>query len=203
MIEEIMSARKSVREFEQDYIISDEILEELLEKSASAPSGHNLQSWRVAVIRDPKKREAIKKVGHEQPQITSSSALLVIFADTNSKANMEKIYSQDVASGFLPKEMLADKLTSSIEYYASQSQEYLTQTAIIDSSLFAMQLMLLAKDRGYDSVPMRGFSQAEIGQIINQPTNYLPIMLISIGKASQPAFDTSRLPVEAFTEFHY
>lgn len=198
----MMATRKSVRAFEKGEVIPDEVLKELLEASTTAPSGHNLQSWRVAVIRNPQTREAIKKIGHNQPQITDSAVLLVIYADCNAQDDMEKIYSQDVRDGFLPEEMLADKLISSIAYYASQSEEYITHTAIIDSSLFTMQLMLLAKERGYDSVPMRGFSQKELGTMIKQPAGYLPVMLISMGTASQPAFGTSRLPVEDFTQFY-
>lgn len=202
MLEQLMYSRKSVREFEENFLISDETISELLKKSSSAPSGHNLQSWRIAVVRNSEKRKAIRKIGHDQPQITNSSVLLVIYADINSKDNMEKIYGQDVDSGFLPADMLADKISGSIDYYASQSAEYLKQTAIIDSSLFTMQLMLAIKEAGFDSVPMRGFSQSEISTIIEQPTDYLPIMLLSVGKAKQPAFNSSRLSVTDFTTFH-
>ncbi|MEQ8689714.1 MAG: nitroreductase family protein, partial [Pseudomonadales bacterium] len=48
-VSEAVAARKSIRRF-TDQPVSDELLRELLEKSARAPSGGNLQPWRVYVI---------------------------------------------------------------------------------------------------------------------------------------------------------
>ena len=48
-VSEAVAARKSIRRFLPDPV-SNELLSDLLEKSARAPSGGNLQPWRVYVI---------------------------------------------------------------------------------------------------------------------------------------------------------
>ena len=48
-VSDAVAARKSIRRFTQQPV-SDELLRELLEKAKRAPSGGNLQPWRVYVI---------------------------------------------------------------------------------------------------------------------------------------------------------
>lgn len=48
-VSEAVAARTTIRRF-TDQPVSDDLIRELLEKSARAPSGGNLQPWRIAVI---------------------------------------------------------------------------------------------------------------------------------------------------------
>ena len=48
-VSEAVAARTSIRRF-RDQAVDDELVKELLEKSARAPSGGNLQPWRIFVI---------------------------------------------------------------------------------------------------------------------------------------------------------
>lgn len=200
-IQNVIKSRKSVREYDSTYEISNKKIEELLALSSSAPSGHNLQSWRIAVIKNKEIRKKIQAVSHNQPQITSASALLVFYADTQSTQLTEEIYRQDLEEGFLTPEIFTLKLSSSHDYHSQLTQEHLAENAVIDTSLFAMQFMLVAKEKGYDTVPMRGFSQSKLREIIDVPDGYNPLLLMAIGKSSQDAFQTSRLPVSKFTKF--
>ena len=50
-VSEAVSSRLSVRAF-LDTPVSDEVMRDLLEKSARAPSGGNLQPWRVFVLNE-------------------------------------------------------------------------------------------------------------------------------------------------------
>ena len=48
-VSQAVAQRKSIRAF-LDKPVSDEVLRQLLEKASRAPSGGNLQPWRVFVI---------------------------------------------------------------------------------------------------------------------------------------------------------
>jgi nitroreductase len=59
-----------------------------------------------------------------------------------------------------------------------------------------MQLMLAAKEKGYDTVPMGGFDKVAFRREFNIPERYIPIMLISVGKAAAEAHGTLRFPLD-------
>jgi len=80
--------------------------------------------------------------------------------------------------------------------FASMPPETVLQKVSIDSGLVSMQLMLVARAKGYDTVPMGGFDQAKFVEAFDIPERYAPIMLIAIGKAAKPGHPTLRLPIE-------
>jgi len=45
-----------------------------------------------------------------------------------------------------------------------------------------MLFMLAAKERGWDTCPMIGFDPEAIREILNIPDQYVPAMMITIGK---------------------
>ena len=45
-----------------------------------------------------------------------------------------------------------------------------------------MQIMLLAKDMGYDTVPMGGFNKEAFAQRFELADHIVPVILIAIGK---------------------
>ena len=73
--------------------------------------------------------------------------------------------------------------------------------ASFDAGLVSMQLMLIAKSKGYDTVTMGGFDKEKFIQRFNISDRYIPIVLISLGKAAGPAFNTTRMPLEEVAKF--
>lgn len=65
-----------------------------------------------------------------------------------------------------------------------------------------MQLMLVARAKGYDTVPMGGYDQAKFVEAFNIPERYAPVMLIAIGKAAKPGHPTVRLAVDDVAFFN-
>jgi nitroreductase len=61
--------------------------------------------------------------------------------------------------------------------------------------------MLLAKDMGYDTVPMGGFDKVKFAEKFNLPSNEIPILLIAIGEAATPAYGSSRMPIEQVVRY--
>ncbi|GAA3333320.1 hypothetical protein GCM10020331_096900 [Ectobacillus funiculus] len=48
-----------------------------------------------------------------------------------------------------------------------------------------MQLMLVARSKGYDTVPMGGYDQAKFIEAFGISEQYVPVMLIAIGKSNE------------------
>jgi nitroreductase len=59
-----------------------------------------------------------------------------------------------------------------------------------------MQIMLAAKAKGFDTVPMGGFNPVKFVEEFNVPENFKPVMLISLGKGVKAGFEKVRLPLD-------
>ncbi|MGV2686352.1 nitroreductase family protein, partial [Clostridium perfringens] len=76
--------------------------------------------------------------------------------------------------------------------------------AIRNASLSAMLLMMVAKDKGWDTCPMIGFDPAALQKELDIPDAYVPAMLIAIGKedARKPRPRGYRKPVLEFVSYN-
>ena len=65
-----------------------------------------------------------------------------------------------------------------------------------------MQLMLVARAHGYDTNPIAGYDKAHIAEAFGLDfQRYVPVMLISMGKAAESGYPSVRLPVERVAEW--
>ena len=51
-----------------------------------------------------------------------------------------------------------------------------------------MTLMYSAEEAGFNTGPMIGFDPAEMTKLLNLPDNYLPVMLIVLGKGQGTSY---------------
>lgn len=73
---------------------------------------------------------------------------------------------------------------------------------LIDSGLVSMQLMLSARARGYDTNPIGGYDKSRIAEAFGmEKERYVPVMLISVGKAAKEARRTTRLPIDRIADW--
>ncbi|MBD3107376.1 nitroreductase family protein [Bacillus sp. AGMB 02131] len=200
-LQKLMEERKSVRKYDPDFKIPREEIEHILQQATSAPSSSNLQPWRFLVIDDTEQKKELRIAGFNQEQIETSSAIIAVLGDTEMYKNAQQIYDANVELGYMPRE-IADMLIANAEaMYSGLSEEARSNIAHLDAGLISMQIVLLAKDMGYDTVIMGGFDKAAFAQKYELPANELPMILIAIGKAAAPARNTSRLPFEQIIRF--
>ena len=61
----------------------------------------------------------------------------------------------------------------------------------------AMQFMLVARSHGYDTNPIGGFEEDRIAAAFGlDESRYVPVMILSIGKADSTGHESYRLPAE-------
>lgn len=198
---DLMKARKSVRLYDPAIEIPKEEIEELLTMATSAPSSSNLQSWRFLVIQDPALKKEVRTIANNQAQVEDSSAVIAVLGDIDAYKKVEQIYTQNVEEGHMDESVKERAVNGTNKYYPEMSVETRMNIASFDAGLVSMQLMLLAKERGYDTITMGGFNKEKFAERFELPDNLFPIVLISLGKAASPAFGTSRLPIEEVTKF--
>lgn len=75
-------------------------------------------------------------------------------------------------------------------------------TVLIDGGLASMQFMLAARAHGYDTCPIGGFEKDKIAEAFGlDKDRYVPVMLISIGKAADSGYKSVRLPIDKIAQW--
>ena len=182
----ILKERHAVKKYDSTVKMSKQEIKELIDLTQSAPSSWNLQHWKFLVFEDQAAKEKLLPIAYGQQQIVQASIDVAILGDLEANKNAEAIYTEAVQKGFMTQE-IKNTLIQQIEM-AYQNPQVARDQAVLNASLAAMQLMLSAKAMGYDSCPMGGFDVQKLVEAFQIPPRYIPIMLISIGKAAQPAY---------------
>ncbi|SDO37046.1 nitroreductase family protein [Halobacillus aidingensis] len=192
----IAKERRSVRQYDPDYKIERKEIEELLETATLAPSSSNLQSWRFLVIDEQEEKERLLPIANNQQQIVDASAVIAVLGDKKAYKNADQIYSQIAEKGNMPEDVKDMYVNSIFDNYGNFPEERLAKIAHIDGGIVAMQLMLAAKAKGYDTVPMGGYDEEQFLKAFNVPEEYTSVMLISLGKGVKAGFQKTRLPLD-------
>ncbi|PIC97497.1 nitroreductase family protein [Sporosarcina sp. P26b] len=198
---EVMHARKSVRKFDANYTIDKEDITTMLDEATSAPSSSNLQPWRFLVIQDQELKKKINRFSFNQEQIETASAIIAVIGDTEMYHNIDEIYLSNLAAGNIDEEHVQIQINNAKAAYPNAPLEARRNIATFDAGLVSMQLMLIAKARGYDTVPMGGFDKQQFAESFELESRYEPLVLIALGKAASSAYGSTRLPIDAITTY--
>ncbi|WP_342577332.1 nitroreductase family protein [Psychrobacillus sp. FSL K6-2843] len=200
-IDRLIHERKSVRKYKENVVIPHEEIQTLLQKAITAPSSSNMQPWRFIVIEDQQVKKELRVIANNQEQVETSSAIIAVLGDLEMYKNAEKIYDANYEQKFMPRELADLMIKNSLALYGNLPQETMKNIVHFDAGLISMQIMLLAKDMGYDTVPMGGFDKVKFAEKFNLLPNEVPILLIAIGEAAAPAYGSSRLPLEQIVRY--
>ncbi|MCK3935549.1 nitroreductase family protein [Streptococcus suis] len=200
---EIMFGRKSIKVYDETATIDHEEMLEMLNKAITAPSSVNLQPWRFVVVESAAAKAKLRPmVRFNTKQVDTASAVILIFADIKPQDRTEVIYDRAVAEGKMPPEVRDYQVPAIKSMYDNLSPATMREVVKMDASLAAMQLMLVARSHGYDTNPMSGFDHEEMAATFElDPNRYIPVLMVSIGKAKEPVFDSVRIEAEKITDF--
>lgn len=199
----IFLERKSIRNYDQNYKISRSDLEDLLLTAGRAPSSMNLQPTKFIVIESREAKEKIRPTLYgNQLQLDTASALILIVTDLNKFANGIDIFNQSEKLGLMPSDVANRQRKIINERLKNHTNDQIIKEGILDAGLASMQLMLAAKEKGFDTCPIAGFNKETILNALNiNNDNLMPVLLISIGKAKEAGFPSYRHPISKTTKF--
>ena len=200
---DVTFGRKSVRLYDETYKISHEEMLEMIQEATTAPSSVNMQPWRFVVVESEEAKAKLKPlIRFNTKQNDTSSAMVLIFGDLQCYELGEEIYNQAVAEGKMPEEVRDQQLASIIPYYKSFTKAQMNDVVKVDSSLAAMQFMLTARAHGYETNPIGGFEADVLAETFGlDRERYVPVIILSVGKAKESGYTSVRLPAEKITEF--
>ncbi|WP_256992384.1 nitroreductase family protein [Paenibacillus sp. XY044] len=198
---DIVYGRRSIKIYDSSVKISREEMTEMIDQATKAPSSVNLQPWRFVVIDSEQGKETLLPLARfNHNQVKTSSAVIAVFTDMNSFDYAEEIYGKAVELGYMPQEVKEMQLNAFRKIFSDYSPEVMKNNVILDAGLVSMQLMLVARAHGYDTNPIGGFEKDQIAEAFGlDQDRYVPVMLISIGKAASEGHASYRLPAERIT----
>ena len=180
-IKQAIVERRAVKHYDPNHKMTEQEIRELMEHAILSPTSFNIQHWRFIRIADEEKRKQIEAASWNQKQVTESSLLLILAADLNAWEKQPERYWENAPQA------AQDVLVPMIESYYANHHQAQRDECQRSTGIAAMNIMLMAKGMGYDSCPMVGFNYDEVAKIINLPHDHIITMMITIGKAKEPA----------------
>ena len=218
-IDDALKARRSVRAFRPDPV-PRALIEEILQVASRAPSGTNIQPWKIHVVAGEVRERLVREVlAHRQtgpadthaefprwakrkePYITRMRTLGkamygLLGVPRGDPAANDRQWARNYQFFDAPVGLILtiDKALDSMSYF--------------DVGMFAMAIMLAAKARGLDTCGQGAWNNfwSVTRRVLAVPDDEFIICGISLGYADETApvntLVSEREPVEAFATFH-
>jgi len=199
-----MAFRHACKVFDSNKKISDELMHYILEAGRTSPSSFGMEPWKFLVVMNDELKEKIRALCWNQPQITTSSHLVIILAAIESL----KPSSGEVKKRFARRPLDSEALDGYIKLYSS----HLAKTLSSDENIYAWtarqtyiaaaNMMTAAAFEGIDSCPIEGFEKEKLEKLLELDTSkYQIAMLLPFGYRVNEQSKQIRLDFDEVVEF--
>jgi nitroreductase len=179
---EKLNWRYATKKFNATYQLTDEELTTVKEIIQLSPASFGLQPYKVLIVMDNEKRNALKEASYGQTQITDSSALLVFVKNKNvNDGDVDAFVQNIVETRGVPKEMLAEY--EGMMKYAVNSMDEATKGTWVEKQIYLAlgNLLTSLSTVGIDACPMEGFDKTKYNEILGL-TDTESVVVCPIGK---------------------
>ena len=181
---DVMTKRRAVNFFDRQKPVPDDLITEIIEIAAQAPSSFNLQPWSLIILKTPEEKTRLRKLAWDQPKVSEAPVVLIVLADRDGWKKghpfVEKNFREMVKAGSM-KEEQHDWFIKACQALYGTSPEKEQAFACKNTGFFAMALMFAAKHLGLDTHPMDGFDHDAVRKEFQIPENYWVPLLMAVG----------------------
>jgi nitroreductase len=217
-VEDVIRRRRSIRRFLPTPVDAGAV-RELLDLAARAPSGTNVQPWKVYALAGAAK-DALTRAIVEKYEASGTEAMdfdyypkqwVDPWLSRRRKVGYDLYALLGIAKG--DKEKMARQEMNNYRFFGAPVGLIFTFDRILglgmllDYGMFLENLMLAARARGLDTCPQLAFAkfQGTVQRTLGLPDDERVIGGMALGYADPDAPEnrlrTERVPAEAFTEF--
>ncbi|MEN8717558.1 MAG: NAD(P)H-dependent oxidoreductase [Sulfurovum sp.] len=201
---EAMDFRHACKLFDDTKKINDEDLKYILEIGRKSPSSFGMEPWKFLVITNDELREKIRPLCWNQPQITTSSHLVIILAAIEDVKPESGTPLRKFSRRTMPQEKL--------DFYTNKYAEHLKETLSTDENIFAWtsrqtylalgNMMTGAAIRGIDTCPIEGFEKEPLEELLQLDTKkYQVACVLGLGYRVNPQSSQLREDLSTVVEY--
>jgi coenzyme F420-0:L-glutamate ligase/coenzyme F420-1:gamma-L-glutamate ligase len=189
----ILSSRRSIRRFTEE-AIPIELIERVIDAARQAPSAHNRQPWRFAVLTgEAEKQELAERMG--------TALRAARLADGDDPGNVEADVAQShqrITSA--PVVVVVCLTMEAMDAYPDETRSKAEYLMAVQSVAMAGQNLLLAAHveglgAGWMCAPL--FAPEAVHRALELPQTWEPQGLILLGHAADQGRKKKRMPLEA------
>ena len=169
--------RYAAKKFDTTKKVSDDDMNKILEAIRLTPTSFGMQPYHFYVVTNEEKKAAIEAAAYHQPQVSTSSHLIVMCARNDLTAVKDEYFDalsggsnevREKLSGF--EQMVTGFLPHASPEWAKK-QVYIAQGFAL-AACAELQI---------DSCPMEGFDAAAVAKILEVPSNLDVAVMIPVG----------------------
>lgn len=161
--------RRAVKHFGS----GDVDVEPIVEAMVNAPSSFGLQPYKILAVTNKELKEKLKAVSYDQSQVSECHTLFILCARTDVEARAEEYLAANKAASGVAEMMrgFAKFLPDKTAWAAKQA--YIA----LGFGLAA------AAEHKIASCPMEGFLAKEVSEMLELPSNLVPVVFLAVGEA--------------------
>lgn len=176
----LITERRSITFFDPNREVPDELIKEILEVSATAPSGYNIQPWEVIVVKDKEKKRRLKEICYNQQKVEDASANIVLIANTRAGfEHVDKVLDSWIQLGYIKPENRESLKAQILTGWQDPQKAF--RKAVRDTALFGMTVMIVARAYGLETHPMEGYDEQKLKEFLGVEEYKVIPMIIAIG----------------------
>ena len=172
--------RRSVKQYDPNHRLTEEEIRHLLSHAILSPTSFNMQNWHFVAVTDREVQTKLCAAAWNQEQVRDCSLTLVITGVWEAWKDMSRQLRK-------APENVQEMFGKMIPGFYSGNDALERDECVRSVGIAGQTVMLLAKDMGYDSCPMIGFDPKQVAEILELPETHPPLLMITIGKALNPA----------------
>ena len=200
---DILKKRYSTKEFDKDRKISANDLNTIKELLRLSPSSVNLQPWHFVLATSDEGKQKVAEstkggFAFNEPKILNSSAVVVLCAKNDvDDAYLKQLVDKEDADGrFVQPQFKKDMEAGRKRFVGIHQDQIKDLTAWMDKQVYlnAGALLLGVASLGIDAVPMEGFDNKTLDQVLDLESQGLhSVLVVALGYRSEYDFN-SKLP---------
>lgn len=218
-VSEALATRKTVRAFKSD-LVPRETIEQMLTLAARAPSGGNLQPWRVYALIGEARDELVRRVAEKRRETPMGEApeyhIYPLHLTEPYRTRRFRVGEQMYATMNIPREDKRARLkffSRNWEFFGAPVgliftiDRQMQQGQWADLGMYMQSLMLLAREHGLHTCPQEAWAvwHSVIREYLSVPENEMIFCGMAIGYADDAApvnaLETERAPLNEYITF--
>ena len=141
----LYNERRSVGHFDKTRSIDEALLKNIIDMAVLAPSGFNLQPWRIIAVKSAEGKKKLQELSNNQEKVSESSVTLIVIGDREGYDENNPVWEEMLQSTGGNVEMVSGARKAAAYLYGT-SEERKIKFAESNAGLLAMSLMIAAQE---------------------------------------------------------